>query len=61
MYLSAESVYQTCGYYHDFLDRELLLTRKLLNQGFIMATWKTSYQQFYSLHYDLVDRYVISV
>ena len=32
-----------CGSYMDFLDRELLLTRKLLNQGFLLVklviTW----------------------
>jgi hypothetical protein len=52
---------RACGYYHDFLDRELLLRRKLLNQGFLMATLKTSHQQFYGLHHDLADRYVLSV
>ena len=26
------------GSYHDFLDRGLLLTRKLLNQGFLLVT-----------------------
>ena len=28
---------RTCGSYHDSLDRELLLTRKLLNQGFLVV------------------------
>jgi hypothetical protein len=38
---------RACG---SFLDRVLLLTRKLLNQG-----------KFYGRHHDLVDRYGISV
>ena len=29
---------RACGSYHDFLDRGLLLTRKLLNQGFLWVT-----------------------
>ena len=28
---------RVCGTYDDFLDRELLLTRKLLNQGFLLV------------------------
>ena len=28
---------RACGSYHDFLDRGLLLTRKLLNQGFLVV------------------------
>ena len=28
---------RACGYYQDFLDRGLLLTRKLLNQGFTLV------------------------
>jgi hypothetical protein len=27
---------RACGYYQDFLDKGLLLTRKLLNQGFLV-------------------------
>ena len=30
-----------CGSYHDFLDRGLLLTRKLLNEGFLMVELKS--------------------
>ena len=33
---------RACGYYQDFLDRGLLLTRKLLNQGFILVKLKSS-------------------
>jgi hypothetical protein len=52
---------KACGSYQDFLDRGLLLTRKLLNQGFLMAKLKSSLRKFYSRHHNLVDRYGISV
>jgi hypothetical protein len=44
-----------CDSYHDFLDRGLLLTRKLLNQGFLVVKLKTSPRQF------TVNRYGVSV
>ena len=43
------------------LDRELLLTRKLLNQGFLLVKLKSSLRKFYGHHHDLVDRYGIYV
>jgi hypothetical protein len=49
------------GSYHDFFDRELLLTRKLLNQGFLVIKLKSSLRKFYGRHHELVDRYGISV
>jgi hypothetical protein len=33
---------RACGSYQDFLDRDLLLTRKLLNQGFLLVKLKSS-------------------
>jgi hypothetical protein len=45
----------------DFLDRGLLLTRKLLNQGFLLVMSKSSLRKFYGRHHDLVDSYGISV
>jgi hypothetical protein len=33
---------RACGFYQDFLDRVLLLTRKLLNQGFLLIMLKSS-------------------
>jgi len=51
---------RACGSYQDFLDRELLLTRKQLNQGFLVAKLKSSLRTFYARHHDLVDRYGIS-
>ena len=52
---------RACGFYQEFLDRGLLLTRKLLNQGFLLVKLKPSLQIFYGRHHDLVDRYGISV
>jgi hypothetical protein len=50
---------RACGSYQDFLDRGLLLTRRLLNQGFLLVKLKSSLRKFYGRH--LVDRYGISV
>ena len=47
--------------YQDFLDRGLLLTRKLLNQGFLSVKLTSSLRKSYGRHHDLVDRYGISV
>jgi hypothetical protein len=52
---------RACGSYDDFLDRGVLLTRKLLNQGFLLDKLKSSLRKFYDRHHDLVDRYGISV
>ena len=38
-----------------------LLTRKLLNQEFLLAKLISSLRKFYGRHHDLVDRYEISV
>ena len=53
--------FRVCGSYQDFLDRGLLLTRKLLIQGFLLVKLKSSLRKFYGCHHDLVDRYGISV
>jgi hypothetical protein len=39
----------------------LPITRKLLNQGFLLVKLKSSLRKFYGRHHDLVDRYGISV
>ena len=49
------------GFYHDFLGRVLLITRKLLNHGFLVAMLKSSLQKFYCRPHDLVNRYGVSV
>ena len=45
----------------DFFDRWLLLTRKLLKQGFLLVKLKWSLRNFYGRHHDLVNHYGISV
>ena len=50
-----------CGNKSETNDRGLLLTRKLLNQGFLLVKLKSSRRKFYGRHHDLVDRYGISV
>ena len=55
---------RACGFSQDFLDRGLLLTRKLLNQWFLLVKLKSSsftVIKFYGRHHDMVDRYGISV
>ena len=55
---------RACGSYQDFLDRWLLLTRKLVNQRFlvpVVVTLKSPLGKFYSRHPDLVNRCGISV
>ena len=51
---------RACGSYQDFLDLELLLTRKLLNHGFLLVKLKSSFRKCYARHHDVVDRYGIS-
>ena len=43
----------------DFVDRELLLTRKMPAQGFLLVNLKTSLRKFYGRHHDLVNSYGI--
>ena len=50
---------RTCGSYQDFLDRGLLITMKLQNQGFLLVKLKSSLRKCYGRHHDLVDRYGI--
>ena len=51
----------SCGSYQDFLDIGWVLTRKLLNQWFLLVKLKSSLRMSYGRHHDLVDRYGISV
>jgi hypothetical protein len=55
VYISQLRYSRACGSYQDFLDRGLLLTRKLLNQGFNLVKLKSSLRKFYGRHHDLVD------
>jgi hypothetical protein len=47
---------RVCGSYQDFLDIGLLLTRKLLNQGFLLVKLNLSLRKLYGRHHDFVDR-----
>ena len=44
---------KTCCSYYDFLYKGLLLTRKLLNQGFLLVKLKAIFRKFYGRRYDL--------
>ena len=51
---------RACGSYHDFLDRGLQLTRKLMNQWFLVANYLyiiswSSLWMFYCCHHDLFN------
>ena len=48
---------RACGSNHDFLGRGLILTMKLLNQGFLLINKKSSLRKFCGRH-DLVKRRV---
>ena len=50
-----------CGSYNDLLDRGLLLTRKLLNQGFLVVTLKSLLRKLDGRHHDLPNRWSICV
>ena len=52
---------RACGSYQDFLDRGLLLPRKLLNQGFLLVKLKSSLRKYYGCHHNFVERYGISL
>ena len=52
---------RACGFYQDFLDRVLLLTSKLLKNGFLLVKLKSSLRKFYGRHHDLVNRYGVFV
>ena len=52
--------FRAWGSYHVFLDRGLLHTRKLLNQGFLVVTVRSSIRRNYGRHHDLGNIYWIS-
>jgi len=47
--------------YQNFLDIGLMLTRKILNQRFLMVKLKSLLRKLNSRHCDLVNRYGISM
>ena len=46
---------RACGSYQDFINRGLLLTRKLPNKGFLLVKLKLLLRKVYGRHHDLVD------
>jgi hypothetical protein len=52
---------RACGSYRTFRDRGLLLTRKLLNQEFLVVNLNSSLGMFYDHHHNFVDHYGIFV
>jgi hypothetical protein len=57
IYISQLIIYcRACGCYHDFPDRGLLLTMKLMNHGYPVVTLKSSLRKFEDHHHDLVNR-----
>jgi hypothetical protein len=52
---------RACGANHDFRGREVLLTRRLFNQGLLLAKFKSSLRKYYGHHHDLVNHYEMSV
>ena len=58
VYISRLILYsRACGSYSEFFDRGFLPTRKLLNQGFLLAKLKLSLRNFYDLHHELLNHY----
>ena len=53
--------YRTCAQYSDCLDRDQLLTQKLLKRGYDVARLKLFLQTFYGRHHNLIDHYEISI
>ena len=52
LYLLGYPIFRDCGSYHDFLDRMLLQTKKLLNQGILVVKLKSSLRKFYGRQHD---------
>ena len=50
-----------CDSYRDFIDRGMLLTKKLLNQALLVVKIKSPLRKFYGRRHDLVNRYGIFV
>jgi hypothetical protein len=51
-----KSIKYSCGFYHDFRDIGLLLTRMLLNQEFLVVKLKSKLQKTYDRHHDLINQ-----
>jgi len=51
----------TCNSYQEFLYRLVLLTRKLLNQGFIETRLRTTLKKYFGRYHHLILPYRVSV
>ena len=61
VYISRSMLYsRTCGSCHRFRDKWLLLTRKILNRGFLVVKQTSSLRKLYGRHHDLVNQIPVS-
>ena len=54
IYLSVDPILQSLWFLSWFFDRGLLLTRKLLNQGFLVVKWKSPLRKFCGHKWSLI-------
>ena len=52
---------RVCSDYHDFLQRCVVLTERLLKQGYVRPRLVKTLKKFYGRHHELVKRYNVSV
>jgi len=52
---------KTCNTYQDFLHRDVLLTRKLLSQGFIETTLRSTLKKFFGRYHHFIPPYRVAV
>jgi len=52
---------RACSKYQDFLHRSVLLTKKLLSQGFVATKLKSGLRKFFGRHHSLTLPYGVSV
>ena len=52
---------RACSQYHNFLQRCVVLTEKLLKQGYVRPRLQRAFKKFYGRHHELVKRYNVSV
>ena len=53
--------FRACGSYHGLLNRVLLLTRKLLDHGFLVVNLKSSLPMLYGRRHYHINHYGVSV
>jgi len=60
LYLSVDMIFQSLWFLSCYLDRRLILTRMLLNQGFLVVKLKYSFQKLYGCHNHPINQYGVS-